>query len=67
MVNHPDRNPTTAIDAFLDTLPVRASVVSGGSRMMGKSDAELQAWSWGVEDAVTAMKELIADWKTAHD
>lgn len=62
-----DAMEKTTLDAFLDTLPMRASVVSGGHRMMGKSDAELQAWAWGVEDAVTAIKELIADWKTAHD
>lgn len=59
--------PPTTLDTFLDTLPARASVVCGGERIRDKSDAQLQAWAWGVEDAIEAVKELIADWRSAHD
>jgi len=48
---------------FLDHLPLRASIVCGGERMRNASDAELQAWAWGIEDAQESVRRLIEEWK----
>ena len=50
-------------DKFLEFLPTVASVVSGGERMKGRSDAELQTWAWGIEDVLRNLEQLIADRK----
>lgn len=50
---------------FLEMLPILSTVVCGGERMRGKSDAELQAWAWGIEDTGAACGELIRRWLAA--
>jgi hypothetical protein len=54
------------IDQFLDQLPALAGVVSGGERMKGRSDAEIQAWAWGIEDTTAAVKRLIDEWRSQN-
>lgn len=63
----PATNPMRgkSLDEFLEYLPLFAGVVSGGERMKGATDAELQAWAYGIEDTVEHVRRLIREWKEA--
>jgi hypothetical protein len=54
------------MERLLERLPLFASVVHGGERLKGADDATLQGWSWGIEDTLESVRQLIADWKAAN-
>lgn len=61
-----DRFTGWSVDKLLDMLPLLCTCVSDKKRLGNASDAELQAWVWGIEGAAEQVQQIITRWRAAN-